>query len=55
MSKGNPRVYARVPKETYEQVISVANELKIDVSELIKRALNAYLPTAVSKNGSERA
>lgn len=55
MSKGNPRVHARLPKETYEQVVFTANELKIDVSELIRRALDKYLPTALSENASERA
>ena len=55
MSKGNPRVQARLSKETYEQCIFLANELKIDVSELVRRAIDQYLSTAQSENASERA
>ena len=50
MSKGNPRVYTRLSRETFEQLQNLAKERDIDVSTLLREAINVYLSTCKAEN-----
>ena len=51
MSKGNPIIHARVTPDQLERLKAIAKERNIDLSTLIKQAIQAYLLADTEKNG----